>query len=463
MLRIIPENKKNNIGFISDSTMLIISFFGSYFIKYQTFDGIIAKKQFLLFGAIAASWGLLLFFFKPYKEYYKQLELSYSVTKIFKILCLQLAFIGVFWMFTRDISYSRLRMFYYFTMALSLCSLYRYFIIRSLRYLNNKGLYTKNYMIIGKGVISKTIIDYYSLRPENGLHFKGYAEVEDYNDDQLAKEISRLKAQYNLQYIYCCSPYISSDKINSILKHTENENIELKVIMDYEGYFKKGLAIEYHDYIPVVSISQKPPVPNTEESLKRIFDVAFCMVVMTLGFPAFYLIGLITKLSSKGPIFYKSERIGHWGQKIYIYKFRSMYTNADEIAHQLLNGDMHSRGSEDPRITKWGHFMRKTRIDELPQFYNVLRGEMTVVGPRPLPEYDLEMIKAVSTTKYNLLISMKPGLTSLGQIKFGYAASIEDNIRRVNYDLLYLNRSSLKLDLWIILNTAKIMVQAKGR
>jgi putative colanic acid biosynthesis UDP-glucose lipid carrier transferase len=107
--------------------------------------------------------------------------------------------------------------------------------------------------------------------------------------------------------------------------------------------------------------------------------------------------------------------------------------------------------------------MRKTRIDELPQFYNVLRGEMTVVGPRPLPEYDLEMIKSVSQTKYNLLISMKPGLTSLGQIKFGYAATTEENISRVNYDLLYLNKYSLKLDLWIIMNTARIMLQAKGR
>lgn len=463
MKKLILRRSNFKIGYFTDTVILIFSFFGSYALRYNTLSGIFAKKQILLFSFLMISWICIIYFIKLYKDDYRKLELNFSLSRLLLALLLQLALLSIFWIVTHEISYSRLRSFNYFSLFFGLGFTYRYIVITSLRYLSHKNLQVTNYIIIGKGEISETIIDYYNAKPENGMRFKGYFEMEQLSNEELTQKLENLILKHNLAFIYCCSPYVSSLQVNKVLEISEKNGVKNKMIMDFEGYFKRGLAIEYHDFIPVVNISKNPPKISQDQFVKRTFDVIFSGVVMILGFPIFYLIGLITKFTSKGPIFYKSERIGHWGQKIYIYKFRSMFTNADEIAQQLLNGDMHSRGDEDPRITKWGQFMRKTRIDELPQFYNVLRGEMTVVGPRPLPEYDLEMIKSVSQTKYNLLISMKPGLTSLGQIKFGYAATTEENISRVNYDLLYLNKYSLKLDLWIIMNTARIMLQAKGR
>ena len=452
------------IGIITDTLLMVFAFFASYYLKYQSFTDIYTNKQFVLFSFLSISWLWLIFLLKPYDYKNRKYEIPLLITNLFKLLIFQFALIAIFWMLTMDISYSRLRMAYYFSVIFVLGSSYRMVIVYLLRFFRSNGIGTKKYIIIGKGNISQSIVDYYQGRPENGLTFEGFFDfISAENFEQSLKKVEDFIIENQIDYVYCSSPYVNSTQVSRLLEFAANHQVELKMIMDYEGFLKNGLAIEYHDFIPVVNISKNPPQIEQGETIKRIFDIVFCVFVMILGFPVFYLIGLITKLTSKGPIFYKSERIGHWGKKIQIYKFRSMVVNADEIAHQLMNGDMHSMGDEDPRITAWGRFMRKTRIDELPQFFNVLKGEMTVVGPRPLPDYDLEMIKNVSVLKYNLLISMKPGLTSIGQVKFGYAATTEENIARVNYDLLYLNKNSLTLDIWIILKTAKIMLQAKGR
>jgi putative colanic acid biosynthesis UDP-glucose lipid carrier transferase len=197
--------------------------------------------------------------------------------------------------------------------------------------------------------------------------------------------------------------------------------------------------------------------------IKRIFDLTFSTTLMIIGSPVFLLTMLITKLSSSGPIFYKSERIGMWGEKFKMYKFRSMYTNADDIAMRLLGGDMHSIGNDDPRITTWGKIMRKTRLDELPQFINVLKGEMSVVGPRPLPQYDVDMLIDASPLNTKKLLSVKPGVTSLGQVQFGYASTQQENVQRMTYDLLYLKKYSLRTDVWLIYLTARVMLQGKGK
>jgi putative colanic acid biosynthesis UDP-glucose lipid carrier transferase len=197
--------------------------------------------------------------------------------------------------------------------------------------------------------------------------------------------------------------------------------------------------------------------------VKRSFDITFSGIALIIGSPLLIILALITKLTSKGPIFYKSERIGLWGEKFHMFKFRSMHVNADEIADKLLNGDKHSIGEHDPRITNWGRFMRKTRLDELPQFFNVIKGDMSIVGPRPLPQYDVDMLMDNSPDNFQKILSIKPGITSMGQIKFGYASNTEENVERMNFDLLYLNKYSLRTDLWLIFQTAKIMIQGKGK
>lgn len=156
-----------------------------------------------------------------------------------------------------------------------------------------------------------------------------------------------------------------------------------------------------------------------------------------------------------GPVFYKQERIGKGERPFYIYKFRSMYVDAERSGPQLSK-------DHDPRITNWGRFMRKTRLDELPQFWNVLKGDMSVVGPRPERRHYIAQILE-RKPYYKKLMCIKPGVTSSGQVHYGYAENVEQMCDRMNYDLFYLNNISFNRDITIILKTIKVMAQGKGK
>lgn len=189
--------------------------------------------------------------------------------------------------------------------------------------------------------------------------------------------------------------------------------------------------------------------------IKRAFDICFSLFVMILGLPVFLLLMVITKMTSKGPVFYKQQRIGINEQPFNIYKFRSMFVDAEKFGPQLSKDN-------DPRITKWGRIMRKTRLDELPQFWNVLRADMSIVGPRPEREHFIQQIIA-KAPGYKLLLSIKPGITSIGQINYGYAENVDQMCQRMLFDLRYLNEVNIMTDINIILQTVKVMFQGKGK
>lgn len=189
--------------------------------------------------------------------------------------------------------------------------------------------------------------------------------------------------------------------------------------------------------------------------IKRTFDICFSLAVIILGLPIFVMLMIITKLTSKGPIFYKQQRIGINGQPFDIYKFRSMYVDAEKAGPQLSTDN-------DPRITKWGKIMRKTRLDELPQFWNVLKGDMSVVGPRPERNHFIQQIVA-KAPGYKMLLSIKPGITSIGQVNYGYAENVDQMCQRMLFDLRYLQEVNIQTDLNIILQTVKVMFQGRGK
>ena len=196
-------------------------------------------------------------------------------------------------------------------------------------------------------------------------------------------------------------------------------------------------------------------VAITTRIAKRTFDIVFSSVVMILGLPVFLLVMLITWASSKGPVFYKQERIGRNGSPFYIYKFRSMIVDSEVNGPQLTSDD-------DPRVTKWGRIMRKTHLDELPQFWNVLMGQMSVVGPRPERAHFIRQIM-VKAPAYWKLLSIKPGITSIGQVDFGYAETVDEMVERMVLDLKYLEAVNLMTDLTIIMKTVGTMINGKGK
>lgn len=196
-------------------------------------------------------------------------------------------------------------------------------------------------------------------------------------------------------------------------------------------------------------------IEMTTRFVKRSFDIAFSSVVMLLGLPIFLAVMLATKLSSKGPVFYKQERIGRNGIPFYIYKFRSMIVKSEVNGPQTTSDD-------DPRITPWGNIMRKTHLDELPQFWNVLKGDMSIVGPRPEREFFIRQITQKAPA-YLKLLALKPGITSIGQVDYGYAESVDQMVERATMDLRYLKEVNFFTDMEIIFKTVGTMIGGKGK
>lgn len=196
-------------------------------------------------------------------------------------------------------------------------------------------------------------------------------------------------------------------------------------------------------------------MPDWQRVCKRTLDIISSLGWMLLLLPAYAFAALKVRLSSPGPVFYRQERIGLLGRPFWIYKFRSMYLDA-EINGPALSSD------EDPRITKWGKVMRKWRIDELPQFFNILKGDMSLVGPRPERRYFIDLISQ-SRPHYKYLHKVKPGLTSWGMVKYGYAENVSEMIERMKYDLLYIENCSLALDVKIMCYTLIVIFQGRGK
>ena len=189
--------------------------------------------------------------------------------------------------------------------------------------------------------------------------------------------------------------------------------------------------------------------------MKRLLDIIISMSAMIILLPLIVFVAIRVKFSSRGPILYLQERVGYKGKIFTIRKFRSMYVNAETNGPRLSVNNDH-------RITPWGRVMRRWKLDELPQLWNVLVGEMSIVGPRPEREYYIRQLK-MKEQPFEQLLEVKPGITSLGMINFGYADNVSEMVERMKYDQIYLQKKSLTLDMMIMVRTLKIIFTAKNR
>jgi exopolysaccharide biosynthesis polyprenyl glycosylphosphotransferase len=192
-----------------------------------------------------------------------------------------------------------------------------------------------------------------------------------------------------------------------------------------------------------------------EQVSKRAFDICASLIALILLMPVFAVLAALIRMDSPGPVFFRQERIGKGGKPFFIWKFRSMRVDAEKSGPALSS-------ENDPRITKIGLFLRKLRLDELPQFWNVLRGDMSIVGPRPERQYFIDQIVQVAP-HYRHLHKIRPGITSWGQVKYGYAENVEEMVERLKFDILYMENMSIGLDLKILLYTLIVIVEGRGK
>lgn len=321
-----------------------------------------------------------------------------------------------------------------------------------------------NTLIIGSNEKAAKIYTEMSnqVRPA-GNKFVGFVSLDKSNDSILAKhlpklgeidDISTILENEKIEEVIFALETKEHKSINKILTIIENRQITIWGIPDLCDLLSGMTKTNTIFGSPLIKISNGL-MPGWQENTKRLLDVLFSSLAIIFLFPFFVLLACIIKATSKGPVFYKQERIGRFGKPFNIYKLRSMVSGAE-------NGTPALSSEGDSRITGIGKFLRKTHLDEIPQFYNVIIGSMSLVGPRPEREFFIKQI-IKKAPHYTHLHKLRPGITSWGQVKYGYASNVEEMLERLTYDMMYLKNISLYIDFKIMIYTVMVSIKGNGK
>lgn len=322
-----------------------------------------------------------------------------------------------------------------------------------------------NTIIIGSN--DKALSIYQEIESQKkslGFKFLGYVEADEIQsssaiENHLEKlgsfnDIKQIIQIHNIEEVIIAIETNQHHKLKYILDKLEETNVIINIIPDIYDIVSGFVKLNYLFSVPLITL-HPDPMPLWQKVMKKCLDYLLSVLVLILFSPLFILVSIIIKMSSPGPIIYKQQRIGKKGKPFNIYKFRTMYLHAEDKGPALSK-------TNDIRITPFGKILRQSKFDELPQFINILKGEMSLVGPRPERQFYIDQI-IEKAPHYHYLHKILPGITSWGQVKFGYAESVDQMIKRLTFDILYVENRSLALDLKIIIYTIIIVLQGRGK
>ena len=433
--------------FAGDVIFLNVLYLILYFVGHLIIHPV-DQSWFLFLGLTNLTWLIVLFYSNPYKIFRivkigeVATDIAFAVFQHFLITSTIL-----YLMHVMQVHWWSLAIVY--SVFLTVVLAWRLLLINLLRWYRSQGKNIQLVAVLGYGPLAIQLQRFFQQNPQYGYQISGFFDMQVRSGKKIGgiEDFYNHVTKYKIGEVYCCVPYVSYQHVREVIDWSEDKFIKVKVLNEFRAFSLKGVELERYDNIPILSVTSLPLDDKRNQLLKRIFDVVFASTFLVLiGWWLFAIVALLIKVDSKGPIFFKQLRSGRNNFKFHCLKFRTMHVN--------LLADSLQATRNDPRITRVGALLRKTSLDELPQFINVLVGTMSIIGPRPHPLV-LNELFSERIGKFMSRHSVKPGITGLAQVKGyrGETQKLHDMKGRFRLDVFYIENWTFALDLKIVFQT----------